>query len=143
LSDKHDFDFEAFIAEAEARRGPPKDDPRAPPQYASTDRIKLSAQITRCLRTLVGSSGNLAGYSLCELRVTGSRELPEGLIEWSFEADAIYESEFTVYDEEHGPAVHTIQGSIVLDADYRLQIDGDGRVRLAPWTTTASLLGIR
>lgn len=134
-----DVDLDAVLAEV----GPPEGDPRAPPRHARTDHEKLRAQVARCLHALVGASGNLASYTLAgELRVTGRRELPGGLVEHSFEADAIYESEFTVYGEDERVETRAIAGSIVLDASHRLQLDEGGRVRIAPWTTTAALLGI-
>ena len=101
---------------------------------------RVFSQIQLCMMTLVGGSGHLASYSLVPdtFHITGVEQLERGFMKYYFSAEAYYESEFTVYDENHQPKSESISGSIVLDKDFRLVRDEKGRVMLEPWNCHVS-----
>ena len=84
---------------------------------------------------LVGGSGHMAGYALLKdsFQIDQTEEIEKGLTKYSFSANAYYESEFSVYTEDQQIVPDPIQGSIILDEDFNLTRDKEGRVRLEPW----------
>ncbi|MBI2900076.1 MAG: hypothetical protein HYY17_07815 [Planctomycetes bacterium] len=93
-------------------------------------------KVSLCLGYLVGGSGHLASLGVASdtFRITRADDLGGGLTEYHFEAEAMYESEFTVYGSGHAPHMTHVAGSIVLDASFNLALDEQGQVRLKPWT---------
>jgi len=103
---------------------------------------KVRRQAAHCLDSLGGVSGHLASYSIAPgtFLITETEDLGAGNTKYSFSAEAYYESEFTVYEEDDGsddpfkmPATQTISGYIALDRDYNLVRDDEGKVMFGPW----------
>jgi hypothetical protein len=101
-------------------------------------RTKVFQQVQRCLMSLVGGSGHLAGYSMLldTFEITKVEELNKERKKYYFSADAYRESEFTVYYEHHQSGAECISGSIVLDKDLKPVRDNNGRIMLQPWSCT-------
>ena len=96
---------------------------------------RVFQKVSACLGSLVGSSGHMATYSVSmdSFRIVATEQLADGLRRHEFAAEALYESEFTVYSEDHQPEFQKITGHIVLDRDYNLTRDEKGSVRFGPW----------
>ncbi|MFC1979241.1 hypothetical protein ACFLVP_04565 [Chloroflexota bacterium] len=108
------------------------------------DKIEMvRRQISHCLGSLGGGSRHLAAYTIASgtFRIARIEDMGQGKIKYSFKADAHYESEFMVYEEDGGdiddlfPGSHAehIEGYIVLDEDYNLGRDENGKVMFGPW----------
>ena len=104
---------------------------------------KVCKQVSHCLDSLGGGSGHLAAYTMDAdtFQIVRVEDMGKSVTKYSFEADACYESEFMVYEEEGGNAddpfsgSHTehIAGYIGLDKDYNLARDENGKVMFGPW----------
>lgn len=105
---------------------------------AAQTRQKVFDQVRRCLMNLVGDSGHLASFHVTAdtFQITEAQKMADDLTEYHFSAQAYRESEFTVAtDDEPEPPPETIRGSIVLDGEFQLTRDQEGRIRLQPWRT--------
>jgi hypothetical protein len=97
---------------------------------------KVFDQVRRCLMNLVGGSGHLACFHIVSdtFRITKIEEISDDLTEYHFSARTYRESEFTVAaEDEPEPPPEAIEGSIVLDGEFQLTRDPEGRIRLQPW----------
>ena len=104
---------------------------------------KVRRQVSHCLDSLGGSSGHLAAYTMDSdtFRITQIEDMGGGRNKYSFEADAYYESEFMVYEEDGGTSddpfsgspIEHIAGYVVLDDGYDLVRDESGKVMFGPW----------
>jgi hypothetical protein len=92
-------------------------------------------QLQRCLNGLVGGSGHLASYTMrrSTFRITKTEKLGGGETRYFFTAHALLESEFTTYSSEREPDWEEIGGSIVLDENFDLTRDEEGKIKLDPW----------
>lgn len=96
---------------------------------------KVFRQVRKCMQNLVGGSGHLGGYFISEddFHITGTEELPGHLTQYHFNVKGELETEFTEYTEDYQPILEDLTGSIVLDQDFNLTRDEQGKIRLEPW----------
>ena len=104
---------------------------------------KVRKQVSRCIDSLGGGSGHLAAYTMDSdmFRITQVENMGEGVTKYSFEVDAVYESEFMIYEEDggvvddpfSGASTEHLEGYIALDENYDLARDENGKVIFRPW----------
>ncbi len=103
-------------------------------------------RVRRCMDNLVGGSGHLGAYVLQRdsFEITWVEPLEGGQRRFHFRVIGSLLSEFACAEAvEDGPAEpdpwapgpEQLEGSLVLDEDLGIALDGDGRVQLRPWRT--------
>ena len=98
---------------------------------------RVFEQVALCLRHIAaGDRDHLGSYSLDResFEILRETDMGEGLIEYEFKAEGQYVGEFELEDD----MVHPLRGTIVLDRDFSITFEEDGRVRISPWKPVRS-----
>ncbi|MCB1156181.1 MAG: hypothetical protein H7A25_20905 [Leptospiraceae bacterium] len=100
------------------------------------DENKVYLELKKCLSSLIGGSGHLSSYYPIRdtLQIQSAKPLGSGMFEYLFTVDAFLETEFKEYTEEQEEErPDSLQGKIVLDANYKVCRNERGEVLLSPY----------